>query len=145
MKRPRSSAGITRPGSPGDGVSEARSRWTESIERFGEPRLVVEGGRLRLRTSVLGAVQALYAVAEEGDGRRPVAAALFTRTSPDTMTLLHIAVDADFASDGSRGSAMLTLRLLNEVTRACSRIKGIRRISLLYGSREIRIQRPHDP
>jgi len=108
----------------------------ESIERFGEPRIRHDRGRLRLHTTELGEVQALYAVEdseEVEDVDRPIAAAVYARTAQATVTLLHIAVNPEFAADGPLAGQMVGLKLVSQVMASVSRIKGVEHFVMLYG------------
>jgi hypothetical protein len=104
-----------------------------SIERFGEPGITNHGGVLRVRTTLLGEVQALFAVEHRLDVPHPIAVAVYARTAPDTVTLLHIVVHRDFAATGPHEGEMVTFRLIQEVAKSVSRIKNVRKMEMLYG------------
>lgn len=122
--------------------AQYRDALVESIERFGEPRIRNEQGLLRVHTTRLGEVQTLFAVEHRLDAHRPIAVAVYTRTANDTMTLLHIVVHRDFAATGPFAKEMVTLKLVQEVVRAASRIKDIQKVEILYGAAEKRATIP---
>lgn len=115
-----------------------------SIEEFGEPIVKGDDGFLRIHTSRLGEVQALFAVEESADATRPVGVVVHVRNAGDTITLLHIGVHKDFASDGPHAEEMVTLNLFQRLIKVGKQIKDIRKIVVLYGpgdSTEIPIRR----
>jgi hypothetical protein len=115
-----------------------------SIEEFGEPIVKGDDGVLRIHTSRMGEVQALFAVEESADAARPVGVMVHVRNADDTITLLHIGVHKDFASDGPRSEEMVTLNLFQRLIKVGKQIKDIRKIVVLYGpgdSTEIPIRR----
>ncbi len=46
---------------------------------------------------------------------------------------MHLSIDAEYASGGTRSGEQLLLRLLREVRRSTRRVKGVRRVELYYG------------
>jgi hypothetical protein len=104
-----------------------------SVEQFGEPVVNSDGGLLRVRTSRLGEVQALFALEESTDTARPVGVIIYSRNAEDSFTLLHVAVDEDFASDGPHAEEMVTLNLFRRLIKVGRQIKGVERVVVLYG------------
>jgi hypothetical protein len=104
-----------------------------SIEEFGEPTLKSDGGSLRIYTSHLGEVQSLFAVEENDESARPVGVAVHARNAKDTLTLLHIGVDSEFASDGTHADEMVAMNLIRRLIEVGRQIKGIRKIIVHYG------------
>ncbi len=104
-----------------------------SIDEFGEPTLKSEGGFLRICTSRLGEVQSLFAVEENDESARPVGVAVHVRNAEDTLTLLHIGVHSEFASDGTHADEMVAMNLIRRLVEIGRQIKGIRRIVIHYG------------
>jgi len=99
------------------------------IERYGQPRITVVHGLLRVSVEGLPDVQSIFALDEM---QRLVGAAVFTRIETEAIVLLHLAVDADYAADGERASAMLAIRLMAQVRAIAARIRGVRFMSVLY-------------
>jgi len=121
----------------------------ESIEKFGEPQVRVDRGLLRVHTSLLGEVQALYVV--EGDATpRPIGAAVYARTSADTVTVLHIGVHPDFVATGPQARQMVAVRLIRKVNAVAAAIKDVRQVVMPYGFGEsvtiaLPTRRPRQP
>jgi len=115
-----------------------------SIEKFGEPVVKSDGSTLRIHTSLLGEVQSLFAVEENAEQTRPIGVMVHARSAPDTLALLHIGVDEDYAADGPHADEMVTMKLIQRLIKVGSQIKDVRRIIVLYGpkdSTEIPIRR----
>ncbi len=111
---------------------EFRAAIVASIEQYGEPQLRSDAGFIRIHTERLGRVQALYAL-EEADDTRPIGVAIYARTAEDTLTLLHIGVASDFASDGPRAGQMVVMNMLRRLVNAGRQIKGVQKLVVLYG------------
>ena len=47
---------------------------------------------------------------------------------------MHLSIDAEYASGGTRSGEQLLLRLLREVRRSTRRVKGVRRVELFYAA-----------
>ncbi len=107
-----------------------------SIEQFGEPMVKDDAGFLRVSTSQLGEVQALYALAETDDKSRPIGAMVYTRSNEDSITLLHIGVHKDFASDGPHAEEMVTLNLIRRLVELGRQVKNIQKVVVLYGPKD---------
>jgi hypothetical protein len=106
-----------------DGIADA-------VARFGSPEIVVEGERARVRTAHLDGVQCLFAV--EARSGRPVGVALYLRADLEHISVLHVSIASQYASGGMLAGDQLLLRLMRELKRSTRRLKGIRRIELLY-------------
>jgi len=104
----------------------------ELVEKYGAPRIVETSGVLRLAVGESLDVQSLYALAENGENRDLVGALIYTRSDPETLLLLHIAVKEDYAAAGQRARELLTLRLLTKLREIARQLKGVRSISVLY-------------
>jgi hypothetical protein len=105
----------------------------QSIEEFGEPRLRVVDGRLRISTTVLGEVQTLFAV-RDAPAECPVAVAVYSRTSPTTISLVHVGVDVDYSVTGRFADELVMIRLVQAIAQAASAIKDVERVVIPYGS-----------
>ena len=107
-----------------------------SIEQFGEPVVRSEGGFLRIHTTRLGEVQTLFALEEDEEASRPIGVAVYARSAEDAITVLHIGVDKDFASDGLHADQMVAVNLFQRLIEVGRKIKGIRKAIVLYGPTE---------
>lgn len=101
-----------------------------AIEKFGPPEIVVEGDRMRIRVQGQVDAQSLFAV-DEASGR-PLGIVVFLRSNPESLSVLHIGIAEDFTAEGSQRDQHLLLRLIGELRRSGRRVKGVKRIELLY-------------
>jgi hypothetical protein len=103
----------------------------DAIEKFGAPEIVADRDRLRIYMKGTPDVQSLFALDREG---RPVGVAVYTRQDVEHVTVMHLSIDAEYASGGTRSGEQLLLRLLREVRRSTRRVKGVRRVELFYAA-----------
>ncbi len=103
----------------------------ESLREFGHPRLEETADGLSVRVGELD-TQTLFAFDRDSDGQAPVGLITFLRTSTTDMSILHVAVHADYALPGRRAGLGLALILIEKVKAIASRIVGVRRIALHY-------------
>ena len=73
-----------------------------SIETYGEPKIHRSGDFLRVHLRDSDEVQNLFALETKPEADRLVGFALYTRAEEDTLVLIHIGVDREFAHDGER-------------------------------------------
>jgi predicted GNAT family acetyltransferase len=114
--------------------SQARERILASLERFGNPLITEEAGRLHIGTDRIPRVQAMYALGGEGTEAELVGAILYMRDQADSIAILHVAVQAEYSASGSRGEGMVAMRMINAVRDAASRIKGVCSVRLFYSA-----------
>jgi hypothetical protein len=108
------------------------------IDRFGPPEIQPDGEWLRVQVAGLSGVQSLFAV-EVATGR-PIGVAVYTRADLEHVTVLHLGLSEEFCAGGEREGWRLLLRLLKEIRRSSRRVKGVRRMSVLYGAQRSRAQ-----
>jgi hypothetical protein len=111
----------------------------DAIEKFGAPEIVADRDRLRIYMKGMADVQSLFAL--DTSTGRPVGVAVYTRQDVEHVTVMHLSIDAEFASGGLRAGEQLLLRLLREVRRSTRRVKGVRRVELFYASGRTASQR----
>lgn len=104
----------------------------QTIERFGIPEIVEQGGWLRVQVAGLPEVQSLFALHEAEDRARPVGAVIYVRDAFERFTVVHIGVADEFALGGVHSSERVLLRLLQEIRRVARRTSGIRHVELAY-------------
>jgi len=104
----------------------------ESIARFGNPKTVIEGDFIRIKTETLQNVQALFAFDRKNKGAELVGVVVYVRTDPETMVILHIAVENNYSMSGSFSDDMLVMKLIAKVREAARQIKGVRQITIFY-------------
>ena len=108
------------------------------IDKYGPPEIVDESEGLRVRVGNLPDVQCLFAV--ETLTARPVGVAVYHRADLEHVTVLHLGLSEEFCAGGEREGWRLLLRLLKEIRRSSRRVKGVRRMSVLYGAQRTRAQ-----
>ena len=103
-----------------------------AIERYGPPEIVAEGGFLRVRVGNQGDVQTLFAI--DTTSGRPIGVAVYLRADLEHITVLHLGISEEYCAGGPQAAARLPLRLMRELRRSSRRMKGVRRLHVLYGS-----------
>jgi hypothetical protein len=102
------------------------------IDRYGPPEIFDDGEGLRVRVANLADVQCLFAV--DRVTSRPIGVAVYVRADLEHVTVLHLGVSEDYCTGGPNEDARLLLRLMGEVRRSAQRVKGVRRVQVLYGT-----------
>jgi hypothetical protein len=110
----------------------ARTDIMRSMDRYGTPNICVEGDLLRVTVGTLTDVQALFALADTGDGYELAGVVLYFRTDIENILVLHIAVSEPFSSGGANAAAMLVVQLLDAVRVVARQLKGVRSITIVY-------------
>lgn len=108
-----------------------RAGIVHSLERFGHPQVVETPAGLGVRIGNQEA-QTLFAFDRDHLGDAPVGVVVFLRTSPAEMTVLHVAVDPDYALQGTHGGAGLGVALVDKVREIAAKIFGIQRLVFFY-------------
>ena len=107
------------------------------IDRFGSPEIQVDGEWLRVQVSELSSgVQSLFAV--EATTGRPIGVAVYMRADLEHVSVLHIGLSEEYCAGGERASLKLLLRMMKEIRRSSRRVKGVRRLNVLYGEQRAR-------
>jgi hypothetical protein len=108
------------------------------IDRYGSPEIQPDGEWLRVRLAGLADVQSLFAV--ETTRGRPIGVAVYMRADLEHVTVLHLGLSEEYCAGGEREGLNLLLRLMKEIRRSSRRVKGVRRLSVLYGTQRSRVQ-----
>jgi len=108
----------------------------EAIDRYGPPEIQQEGDWLRVRVAALADVQSLFAI-DAGSGV-PIGVAVYVRPDLEHITVLHVGIGEVYCAGGEREGQKVLLRLLRELRRSSRRIKGVRRMRVLYGEQRER-------
>lgn len=108
------------------------------IDRYGSPEIQPDGEWLRVRLAGLADVQSLFAV--ETTTGRPIGVAVYMRADLEHVTVLHLGLSEEYCAGGEREGLNLLLRLMKEIRRSSRRVKGVRRLSVLYGTQRSRAQ-----
>lgn len=107
-----------------------------AIDRYGPPEIREQEGWLRVRVGGHGDVQSLFAV--EPESGRPIGVAVYMRADVEHVTVLHLGLSEEYCAGGTRAEARLLLRLMKEIRRSSRRVKGVRRLQVVYGAQRSR-------
>ena len=110
----------------------------EAIDKYGPPEIQSEGGWLRVRVAGLPDVQSLFAV-DSATGQ-PFGVAVYVRADLEHVSVLHLGLREEYCAGGEREGWNLLLRFMKEIRRSSKRMKGVRRLSVLYGTQRPRAQ-----
>jgi ribosomal protein S18 acetylase RimI-like enzyme len=102
-----------------------------SLAKFGHPRIEEQGDGLVVKVADHEA-QTLFAFDPSRSETEPVGVVVFLRTSPDEIAIMHIAVDPDYALQGSEAGVGLGVTLIEKVKEVATRIVGVQRIVFFY-------------
>lgn len=106
------------------------------IDKFGPPEIYDDGEGLRVRVAALPDVQSLFAI--DPVTERPLGLAVYMRADLEHVTVLHLGLSEEFCSGGPQVGTNVLLQLMREVRRTSRRIKGVRRLEVLYGTQRLR-------
>ena len=116
------------------GQQSALAAILDSLETFGSPSVYVDGERLRVKVEKLDEVQTLFAL----DDETLVGVLIYSRIMLEYLTVIHIAVDHDYSSDGKFAHNMLVMRMLELLRNSARRIKGVESIRIMTSNNQIR-------
>jgi hypothetical protein len=102
-----------------------------SLERFGHPKVIETPTGLAVKVGDHEA-QTLFAFDRSSDSEAPVGAVIFIRTAREEMSIMHVAVDEDYALHGAVAGVGLGVTLVEKVKEIARRIVGIQRIVFFY-------------
>ena len=105
----------------------------DSINKYGVPRIVVDGDVLRLAVGNMHSVQTLYALAERGEYPELAGAIIYTRIDMETIVLLHMTVKDEYSFNGSNSHEMLAMKSFERLRAIARQIKGVRSLLIMYG------------
>lgn len=111
--------------------SLVREGIVHSLKQFGHPRLEETADGLAVRVGSHEA-QTLFAYDRERRGEDPVGVVVFLRTSPEEITIMHVAVHEDYALQGQRAGMGLGIALVEKVKDIAVRIVGVKRLVFFY-------------
>ncbi len=103
-------------------------------QHYGIPRIRVEGEQLRIVLASGLEPQALFVVARGELGDDPVGVMVYTRED-DRLIALFVAVHEEWSARGSRGDAMIAVKLVDELKAIARRIRGVVAVEVYLGRR----------
>ena len=107
------------------------------IDKYGPPEIYDDGDGLRVRVPSLPDVQSLFAIDTTTD--RPIGLAVYMRADLEHVTVLHLGLGEEYCAGGPQEGLKLLLQLMREVRRSSRRIKGVRRLEVLYRTQRQRV------
>ena len=107
-----------------------------SIVSYGFPKVIDQGGALRIGIEGLE-VQTLYAFVDRGVKKDLAGVVVYTRVQEDTLVLLHMAVRPEYCYSIGYKNELVLVRILAQLRAIAKRIKGIKKLSILYADKEI--------
>ena len=107
-----------------------------SILSYGFPKVIEESGALRIGIESLE-VQTLYAFVDRGVTKDLAGVLVYTRMHGDTLVLLHMAVRPEFCYSTGYKNELVLVRILAQLRAIARRIRGIKKLSILYAEKEI--------
>lgn len=107
-----------------------------SIASYGFPKIIDDEGALRIGIGELE-VQTLYAFVDRGKKQDLAGVLVYTRVDDDTLVLLHMAVRPEFCYSIGYKNELVLARILAQLRAIARRIKGIKKVSILYADKEI--------
>lgn len=107
------------------------------IDKYGSPEIYDDGDGLRVRVPSLPDVQSLFAI--DPATERPLGLAVYMRADLEHVTVLHLGLGEEYCAGGAQEGLNLLLQLMREVRRSSRRIKGVRRLEVLYGTQRQRV------
>ena len=102
-----------------------------SLAQFGHPRVEESSNGLAIRVGDHEA-QTLFAFDRARKSKAPVGVVVFLRTSVEEIAIVHVAVDDEYALQGSEAGVGLGVTLVEKVKEIASRIVGIKQIAFFY-------------
>ncbi len=118
-----------------------RSREIEdAVERYGEPRLIIENGLIHMglsKTENCSTLFGLYSLDESGV---VLGLVIFSRPSIAVVEMIHIAVLEDCSMRGHLSGEFVTMRLVGRLIEDCRKLKNVETLVLPYSSRTLQIR-----
>ena len=114
---------------------------SESLERFGQPEILVGSDFLQVKVGSISDVQTLFAFDNYSEIQKPELAGvmIYVRTDDENIVVLHVAVAEDYCLAGRYGDERLLKRFLVMLRKIAHRIKGVRSIEIIYAKRVARM------
>jgi hypothetical protein len=120
------------------GQHRMREAIAATIERYGLPELIEDGGWLRIDVAGGRGVQTLYAVHEENGRERPVGVIVYARDALDHITVLHVGVARDYAAGGWHAGERVLQRMMQHIRDVARRTSGVRHVAVAYRENRLR-------
>ena len=102
-----------------------------ALKACGQPRIHQIANELRIHIGD-SVPQCLFAYDEADPSENPVGVVMFSRTDPETIYIVHIAVHPDYAMYGANAKVGLGLLLLDKVRAIAAQVVGVRKVRIYY-------------
>ena len=104
------------------------------VEDYGIPEITTENGYLRIRLESFSIAQSLFLIDRTESEDILAGIIVYVRDGVEDMSVLHVAIAANYIQQGPVTTARLVWDLLRHVIESASRISGIKNIKLVYSS-----------
>jgi hypothetical protein len=109
-----------------------RTRIMELLDQYGVPQIVRDEGSLHVGLEEHPDAQCLFLLAGDSSDAELLGFALYLRDSPDTITVVHVAVVESVLTEDET-DPLLAIRLLHTIRKLARRIRGLKWVRVLYG------------
>ena len=106
-----------------------------AIELFGIPRIIEESGKLFFKLEGGDNTQTLFALENVSGKEQLVGVMIYTRSSTDTLSLIHLAVTDPGTIGYHFERNALTAALFDHMRSIARKIKDVKRLHFLYGKK----------
>lgn len=103
----------------------------DALEKFGQPRLREKDDNIYLQIGDRDA-QTLFAFDKQRASADPIGVVIYLRNSFPEIVIVHLAVQPDYALQGSHAGLGVGITLVEKVKEIASQIVGVRKIVLHY-------------
>ncbi len=111
----------------------------ESIDRFGEPRIIIEGNHLRIEVGSFTDVQSLFAFNGDSENAKLIGFMIYTRTDFRNIMILQIAVSEEYSFTGEHRNQKLVIQFITKLRDIGRLLKGLETITLIYKQKDVNI------
>jgi hypothetical protein len=108
-----------------------RNEVSEVVDRYGNPKIIKDGDRLRLQIGSSVDVQTLFWFDRPNDGDL-IGTVIYSRDRVDRLAIIHLAVREDYSISGRNANKRLFLRFIQKILEIGARIKGVEFLEILY-------------
>lgn len=104
---------------------------SQLVERYGNPRIVNQQGRLWLEIGSSFLAQTLFCF-DGSTQRNLIGVVVYIRECIEDLTIIHLCVREDYSISGCYADQFLVLHLMQKIQEIGTRLKGVKTIKVLY-------------
>ena len=108
-----------------------RNTIIEFIEKYGEPNIINNGGKLSIKVGENVETHCIFA----SNGPKLVGVLIYTQDLPENILVLHIAVDEDYSIRGKYSKKNLVIKIVEELKKIALLNSSIKTITICYGKK----------